>query len=733
MCASGVFMLGENFAGSTFMPANSALSLLLLGAVLLAFELGHVRAAWLTVLPGLVCVLSIVEQLFHIDLGIDEFLNTDSITGRLSSGSMSLMMSASLLLACAVLFWKIFAPASRRRILSEACAGSVLASVGFSTLVGYVANLPAIYHWGSVSAMSPAAAISLLVLGLALLALAWRENSALTTEPPDWLPLPVAIASGMLTLVLWTGLREREIVYLSTNTQVAINNFAGAITHELDRQLGDFERIARRWDQAPENATAVWETDATTQFSSGDSPGCVAIEWVDATEHTAWISKQAKESALAFFDHSTDPARAAALSAARLTSAAVISGTVDLPTRGPGFVIYIPVYRGRTLAGFVAGEFAYRPFFDSIAHALKLTSDYRCAIHIVDRAVYEINASQTRGDDTFSLEQVFSIADRRLRISLTPLPGFLQQNHRYLPELALASGLGITLLLGLSVHLARSARAGQRAAELSNRKLLGENEERRRVEGRLKISDERLRLALDSTQIGIFEWQPLTKRHYYSPSVWSMLGYDPADQPMSPDIWTQLIHPDDLPRCQEIQDQQLRGETLFIEPEYRVRAADGSWRWVCVRSRAFTANDEPGEPVRIIGTIQDITTRIETEAYLRRAKQEADAASRAKSEFLASMSHEIRTPMNGVIGMTSLLMETSLTQDQQDLVGTIRSSGEALLTIINDILDFSKIESGKMELERTPFDLPACIEEAVDLFATQIFSKKLEIDYTIDP
>src|SRR6185295_15029953 len=138
-----------------------------------------------------------------------------------------------------------------------------------------------------------------------------------------------------------------------------------------------------------------------------------------------------------------------------------------------------------------------------------------------------------------------------------------------------------------------------------------------------------------------------------------------------------------------------------------------------------------GELENFIAVETDITARVDTEDQLRRAKAEADEASRAKSEFLASMSHEIRTPMNGVIGMTSLLMETTLTAEQRDYVNTIRTSGEALLTIINDILDFSKIESGKMELERAPFELALCLEEALDLFALQASSKKLELGYHV--
>jgi PAS domain S-box-containing protein len=274
--------------------------------------------------------------------------------------------------------------------------------------------------------------------------------------------------------------------------------------------------------------------------------------------------------------------------------------------------------------------------------------------------------------------------------------------------------------------------------------------ERKTIELRFQSLTERLQLATEAAQVGIWDHDLLQNRVVWDNRMHALYGVDPTNFDGSYEAWRARIHPQDLPRLQLEGTEAREGKKPF-NTSYRVVRPDGEVREI--RACAHVQRDAAGRAIRMVGVNWDVTAERRAQGEIVRARdqaerlnrqledalaranqlaQEAGAATVAKSEFLANMSHEIRTPLNAVIGMSGLLLGSNLSKEQREFAETIRSSGDGLLGLLNDILDYSKIESGRLDLENRPFDLRECVESALDVLAGRSAEKSIDLLSAID-
>jgi PAS domain S-box-containing protein len=448
------------------------------------------------------------------------------------------------------------------------------------------------------------------------------------------------------------------------------------------------------------------------------------------------------------YDMFSEPIRRLAMERARDLGAPVLSGKVILVQETgqdvqAGTLMYVPVYRkgmstdtaeqrSAAIYGWAYSPYRMKDLMQGILTGWDSEAGKRIRLQIFDNEQSSADSllydSKPKGEmetataSQLTLQIPTAFNDRIWRLCFTQTGGNLNYGRVYS---VFSGGAVINLLLfGLIISLLNTRLRAQQLAEKLTVDI-------RKSEELLRQVTDRLTLAVEAGSVGIWDYDIVNNRLVWDEQMHRLYGFTPDQFCGAYEAWQSGVHPEDrLGGDKEIQ-LALRGEKKF-DTEFRVLWPDGTTH--NMRGIGLVQRDASGKPLRMIGTNWDITASKLAEAELHEINRQlkaaivlADAANVAKSEFLANMSHEIRTPMNGVIGMTGLLLDTELDDEQRRYAEIVRSSGNSLLCLINDILDFSKIEAKKLDLEMLDFDLSSLLDDFAGTLALRAHEKGLEL------
>jgi len=462
------------------------------------------------------------------------------------------------------------------------------------------------------------------------------------------------------------------------------------------------------------------------------------------------------------FDLASNPARREALTRARDTGKPTATSRITLVQetgRHLGVLIFVPIYaeglphetveeRRKNLQGYVLGVFRIEDMLEAVIKTFALQGIYFelndetaapedkllyvSGSRLQEQTISKMEDWQHRILEKFNRIFIMDMAGRQWLLRFSPTSEFFAGKQTAEAYTVLTGGLLFTCLLGtfllvVAGHTAMTEKVVvERTAELSQTNIDLEREiaERRRAEVAVVESEARNRAIVTTAVDGIITISEGGIVEQFNPAAEHIFGYK-AEEVIGRNVNMLMPEPYHSQHDGYLGNYLRTGKAkiIGIGREVAGRRKDGTIFPLDLAVSEVRLEDRR----TFTGIIRDITDRKQAEEGLHKAKEEAEVANRAKSEFLASMSHEIRTPMNAIIGMADLLWETSLDSQQREYVEIFRSAGENLLALINDLLDLSKVEAGHIELEVIDFDLKEIVEKVCEIMALRAHEKGLEL------
>ncbi|ARU58804.1 sensory box protein [Oleiphilus messinensis] len=702
---------------------NTALLLLCcgLGVVGQAF-----RAQQISLITGSIALvlssLTLLEHLPWIDLGIDSILfelapqETNPVTAQMALPSILCFLFTGIVLLSRESWIRGWVAVPYRDIMIKSIGGVVIAGA-FVSFVFALGKGALGSGDASLVPMTMYNALGQLLLGIGILTLNRFDNSEMSRFPK--VTVFTAIISASLVVVFWYGLKEQESQQIKRELALNLDHVKHEFERQIAAQLRALRRMADRWDTRGGTPFLEWQRDAQAYVE--DIPGIIAVEWVDAGYFVRWVTPYTGNENVQGMYLGFEPRRREALLKAQSNNELTISHTIELAQGGTGFLVYLPLFStsvGQSpdrFDGFMLAVYGIAGLLDPITRDV-LDDGY--IIEVSDRDEVVFGGGQGLAEYwSAPVELALNNLVWNARVTLTERK--LEATWSHLSSIVLVIGFFISALLSISYHYFSVSRR-------QSQHLVQEISSREAFEESLLLTKERLELAAEVSNLGIWEWDLNSGELQWNDNMYAI--YEPPPELIEKKLlysfWRSRLHPADSARAERELALSIQRHESWSS-EFRLLMDDRRVKFV--RATGALKYDNEGNIVKLVGGNLDITAQRMLENRLRELKDEADAANQSKSEFLANMSHEIRTPMNGILGVAELLGRSSLSSQQQDYLAMIQSSAKSLLSILNDILDLSKIEAGKLELEVQEFDIAEVVGNSVKSFAMIAHKKNIHL------
>ncbi len=708
--------------GSSPMRFNTALLFVALGCA--CVSLAWQRRIAVRCFGGLVFIVAaatLAQDFTGRDWGIDNLFVHDwtgvgpNLPGRMAPNT------ALGFLACGQIVMSLsLGERWRWQRAGEGLLGAIVLAVGIMTALGYLSDAALGYGWGAAAGMAIHTAVAFAAAGTVLLLTVVARDEHANGALPAWLSLSAGMAVLTAGGVLWQAIRLQEEVQIDRNTLLRSATLADRLQSHLTDRCQGLERMARRFEVSGRPTREAWEADAAMYLRHMSDFQCIA--WVSPDRRLTWITPQEGNEAVLGLNVGFEERRRAAFDRALKTRQVTMTGAIDLVQGGKGAVIIAPIFRQEYFAGCYTGSIRLKTLLDGLCPA-ETREAYLIELLDRDQLVYQSQAVRWplaagyRGGDAL-------VANTPWTIRLRPTEQAIAAQQSYLPAGVVLLSLFMATLVTLVVHYAQRVHQRSRSAEDAI--------------AALRRSEQRYEIAVRGSFQGLWDWDIPARSVHFAPHCKTLLGFAADETVNEMAAWTSRIHPEDRERVMAAMDEHLIQHTPFDE-EFRLIVGLERLRWVRARGQAIW--NEHGYPVRMAGSLTDVSDRHRLEAELRQKVEElaannrtlqdyadaADAATRSKSEFLANMSHEIRSPLTAVLGYTDLLLDQDPTDDARASLDRIKRNGEHLLAVINDILDLSKIEAGKLEVEKVLCPTVPLFREMIELMQVRAQAKSLRL------